>query len=172
MREEELLSPIHEILKNIRLSDEKIQEITEGLWEMNQANNEFHKQSLATLRKEYDQIEERISRAFDLLTDGSITEDMFNKKLKEYKERQAEIEAEMKRYTEADENFHLTADMVLNLAQRACEIFDSSEIFEKRQLLNFLLQNLKLKGKNLMFTLKTPFDTIVQVEKCSDLLRW
>ena len=96
---------------------------------------------------------------------------MFNKKLKEYKEKQVEIETEMARYTDADENFYLTANMTLNLAKRAYELFESSEIFEKRQLLNFLLQNLELRGKKLLFELKTPFDTVLQANKCSNLLR-
>ena len=97
-----------------------------------------------------------------------ITKDMFNKKLKEYKEKQTETETEMARYTDADENFYLTANMTLNLAKRAYELFESSEIFEKRQLLNFLLQNLELRGKKLLFELKTPFDTVLQANKCSN----
>ena len=171
VREEDLLAPINEALKNIQLSDEKIQDITDNLKKSEKSKNDFHKQSLATLRKEYDQIETRISNAFDLMTDGSITKDMFNKKLREYKEKQTETETEMARYTDADENFYLTANMTLNLAKRAYEIFESSEILEKRQLLNFLLQNLKLRGKKLLFELKTPFDTVLQANKCSNLLR-
>lgn len=171
VREEDLLSPINEVLKNIRLSDEKIQEITEDLKKMNQAKNEFHKQSLLALRKEYDQIETRISNAFDLMTDGSITKDMFNKKLKEYKEKQADLEAKMEQYTDADENFYLTANMVLNLAKNAYNIFQSSEVSKKRQLLNFLVQNPQLKGKKLVFTLKKPFDTILEANRCSNWLR-
>jgi len=62
--------------------------------------------------------------------------------------------------------------MILNLAKMAYEIFQISEISEKRQLLNFLLQNLKLEGKKLVFELKTPFDTVLQVSRCSNLLRW
>ena len=41
--------------------------------------------------------------------------------------------------SDADENFYLAANITLNLAQRAKEIFKSSEPQEKRQLLNFLL---------------------------------
>lgn len=96
---------------------------------------------------------------------------MFNKKLKEYKEKQADLEEKMARYTQADEKFYLTANTVLNLAQKAYEVFKSSEIEEKRQLLNFLLQNPKLQGKKLLFELKTPFDTVLQANKCSSLLR-
>ena len=171
VREEDLLAPINEVLKNIRLSDEKIQEITDELKKSNLAKNEFHKQSLATLRKEYDLYQKRIDNSFDLMTDGSITKDMFNKKLKEYKEKQVELEAKMQSYTDADENYYLTANIVLKLAQKAYEIFQSSEVEEKRQLLNFLLQNLQLKGGKLMFTIKTPFDTVLQANKCSNLLR-
>lgn len=58
------------------------------------------------------------------------------------------------------------------LAEKAYEIFKSSKVTEKRQLLNFLLQNLQLKGRKLiMFTLKTPFDTVLQANKCSSMLR-
>ena len=60
-----------------------------------------------------------------------ITTDMFNKKLKEYKEKQEEIREEMERYDQADEKFYLTANTVLNLAKKAHEIFESSEINEK-----------------------------------------
>lgn len=103
---------------------------------------------------------------------------MFNKKLKKYKEKQKEIKEkkeireEMKRYDQADEKFYLTANTVLKLAQKALKIFESSEISEKRQLLNFLLQNLKLQGKKLIFELKTPFNTVLQANKCSEMLRW
>lgn len=69
---------------------------------------------------------------------------MPNKKLRKLKEKQAEIREEMRRYDEGDEKFYIIANTVLNLAKKAYEIFESSEILEKRQLLNFLLQNCKL----------------------------
>ena len=94
---------------------------------------------------------------------------MFNKKLKEYKEKQAELEAKMQSYTDADENYYLTANMTLKMAKIAYEVFQSSELEEKRQILNFSLQNLKLQDKNLSFELKTPFDTVLQASKCSNL---
>jgi len=100
---------------------------------------------------------------------------MFNKKLKEYKEKQAGLEAKMEQYTDADENFYLTVNTTLNLAKMAYKIFQNSEVSEKRQLLGFLLQNLTLKDKKLNFELKTPFNTVLQVSRYSStntLLRW
>lgn len=86
---------------------------------------------------------------------------MYDRKLKEYKEKQSAILTEMHIHSDADEEFYLTANMVLNLAKRALYIFESSEVNEKRQFLNFLLQNCRLSGKKLEFDLRKPFDRVL-----------
>lgn len=110
---------------------------------------------------EYDLIEGRISKMYDDRLDGRITDEMYDKKLREYKERQGEILANMRIHSEADEEFYITANTVLNVAKRALEIFKSSEVSEKRQFLNFILQNCQLNGKKLEFTLRNPFDKVL-----------
>jgi hypothetical protein len=90
---------------------------------------------------------------------------MFDKKLKEYKEKQSEINSELQKHNVADENYYITVNTVLNLAQRAAEIFKSSEVPEKRQLLGFLLQNAQLQDKQFAFDLKKPFDSIAETTK-------
>lgn len=80
------------------------------------------------------------------------------------------IGIELEELVNADESYHITAKTVLSLAQRAAEIFDSSEIPEKRQLLDFVLQNPVVNGKSLEFQLKSPFDTII-LAKDNSLLR-
>lgn len=106
---------------------------------------------------------------YDDRYDGRIDESLFQKKLSEYKERERAIVQEMERHVNADESFHITANMVLNLARRAREIFESSEVEEKRQLLNFVFQNLELKDKKLSINLREPFKIIKDtslLEKC------
>ena len=100
-----------------------------------------------------------------------ITRDDYDKKHKEFKDRQYEIGLQLEEYTKADEDFSLTVSQVFSLAQRAKEVFISSEIPEKRQLLNYLLQNCELNGKKLEFTLRKPFDAIVNYAKCPTVLR-
>jgi len=87
---------------------------------------------------------------------------MYDKKVVEYKAEQNEILSQMQAHSDADKDFYLTANKVFNLAKRAAEIFDSSEPMEKRQLLNFLLQNSTLSGSKLAFELKEPFNLIVE----------
>jgi len=68
----------------------------------------------------------------------------------------------MDEYTQADENYHITVGTVFALANRAKEIFESSEPNEKRQLLNFLVQNCRLSGRKLVFDVRSPFNVIAE----------
>ena len=95
---------------------------------------------------------------------------MYDNKLKEYKEKQQGLFIQIEEHSRVDEDFYLTAPRVLGLASRALEIFESSEVTEKRTLLNFLLQNPVLSGRNLLFKLKSPFDVIAQCGKTQDWL--
>ena len=97
---------------------------------------------------------------------------MFNSKLKEYKEKQSDLEAQMALYTEADESFYLNANILLQATKKASQVFEGSEPATQRQILNFLLQNLTLDNKKLSFTLKTPFDRVLEANRCSTMLRW
>jgi len=60
----------------------------------------------------------------------------------------------------ADEEYYISSEYLLNLAKRASELFESSEPIEKRQLLKFTLQNLRVDGSLVRYDELKPFDTI------------
>ncbi len=82
------------------------------------------------------------------------------------------MEFKLKQHTEADEKFGITVNYLLNLASRAHELFESSKIEQKRQLINFLLSNLQLRGKKLEYKLKKPFDVLVNLQNCENRSVW
>ncbi len=162
VREEELLKPIKKILGKMQMPQERIDAVVAELKKINENKNEFHEKATHQLQAEYNRIQANLDRMIDLRIEGSITQEIYDKKLKEYKEKQYDINIRMEEYTRADENFHIAANTVLSLASRALDIFESSEANEKRQLLNALLQNCRLSGKNLLFELRSPFDSIAE----------
>jgi site-specific DNA recombinase len=161
--ERELLEPVYETLRNLQLPQEKANELIAGLRAANEAKTEFHRKEIARLEQEYNLLQNRIDGLPALLLDGVITREVYQAKLKEWKDRQYDISIQIEDYTRADETYLITVSMVLNLARRALEIFESSEIPEKRQLLKYLLQNPRVEGKKLAFELKSPFDTLVSL---------
>jgi len=101
---------------------------------------------------------------------GRITQDEYDKKAYELKNRQYELNDQLKKIIEADENYSMTLISLLNICSKAPELFRSSKVEQKRQLINFLLSNLQLRGKKLEYTLKKPFDVLVDLDYRSNWL--
>jgi len=76
-----------------------------------------------------------------------ITESYYNKKREELRAKQKGIFDKISRLGFADEEYYLTSEYLLQLANRAYDLFISSEAKEKRQLLKLTLQNLKFRGQ-------------------------
>ncbi len=152
INETAFLQEVAHYFDDIRLPEETIQEITAYLKQIYESEGKFYQEQKARLRKEQDQIQQRLSKMYDDRYDGRIDESLFQKKLNEYKERERAIIQGMERHVNSDESFHITANMVLNLARRAREIFESSEIrnlevalflpFQNSQRLPQIFQNL------------------------------
>ncbi len=161
IREEILLEPLLALFDRIQLPDETVNKILGHLRKVFEHEQEFFNQSQATLRKELDQIQKRLSRLIDEHLDGNIDASIYQQKLQEYKKRQKEITREMEAHVDADETCLLTIKTVVDLAQRAKEIYLSSNLDEKRELLNLVYSNLKLREKRLLVTLREPFSLLM-----------
>ena len=77
------------------------------------------------------------------------------------KEKQYDINIQIEDHTRADENYYITASTVLNLAKNAFKLFKSSEVPEKRAILNYLLQNCVANGNKLEFSIRSPYNHIL-----------
>ncbi|MEI8328402.1 MAG: hypothetical protein WCG14_00140 [Chlamydiia bacterium] len=66
-------------------------------------------------------------------------------------------------HVDSDKTSLITVKTVLDLAKRAKEIYESSKVDEKRQILNFLFSNLEIKDKKAIITLREPFDKLLAV---------
>lgn len=95
-----------------------------------------------------------------------ITQDIYDKKHKQLKEEQYELGYKLDEYTKADDSYHLAASTILRLARRASLIVKSSEPEEKNLFLNYLLQNPTVKGKTLSYSLRSPFNAILELANC------
>ena len=69
---------------------------------------------------------------YDDKLDSLIDETLFRQKLEDYKKRQVELRDHLARHETADLQFHVTANQMMQLAKRAWDIFESSEVEEKR----------------------------------------
>lgn len=100
-----------------------------------------------------------------------ITDDEYDRFYQSFREQLSDIDTRLALLQEAEDNYYITAKYLLDLANRAYDLFLSSEMEEKRQLIKLVLQNLKLEGKTVKFEAVKPFDTLLAYPDYQHLLR-
>jgi site-specific DNA recombinase len=103
--------------------------------------------------------------------DWRITQDEYDKKARELKQRQTKIALRIEQHQQGDGHFRTTLESLISLASRAAELFERSKIEQKRELIAFVFSNLRLKGKTLELSLRSPFDLMVNLQDHSSWLR-
>lgn len=171
IREEELLKQVKPTLKALKLNAEAINELKSELRATHEAEKAHYEQNLATIKKKLETIDKRLRVMYEDRLDGRLSTAEYDERVKEYKTEQQDLLIQYEDHSKADESFYINANKILDLASKAWELFESSEAEEKTQLLNFILQNFSLKGKNLSFEVKNPFSGILEYAKTGSLLR-
>ena len=129
----------------------------------------YHKKQIKRIQNQYNQVDDKKEVLLEMRLNSSITQEEYDKKVQSMKEEQMKLQIELEEHTRADYDFLNTVSATFSIAKRAREIFDSSEIDEKRQILNYLLQNPVVKDKKLYFTTKKPFNMLLNIPRVSVL---
>jgi len=159
-----LLEPIYEVLEQFKnIPQVRIDNLVSGLKQSSESKNLYHKNTINTLQSEYNSTQTRIDRLMDLLIDGSITKTDYDKKLKELKDKQYDLNIQLDEHTKADESYYITASTVFNLAKDAFDLFESSEVPEKRAILNYILSNYTVNEKTPCITMRSPFKELLSL---------
>ena len=170
VREEVVIDQIKEILRNLVIPHDILEEMIIHLKHSKESKEQFQEAEQDSINKGYSKIQLRLNELLDMRLDKSITQDEYDKKATELKQRQYELANRLKRITEADEDYSITLISLLNICSKAPELFESSKVEQKRKLINFLLSNLKLRSEKLEYTLNKPFDALVNVDYRSNWL--
>ena len=164
--ESELLKPVYEVLGQFEgISQETQDTLVEELRKDTEAEVVFHKTQITRIRNEYERTKGKDNQLLEMYLDDqqSITKDIYDKKHQEYNDRLQLLNIELEEHTKADYDYQTTVAVVISLARRAKQIFESSEPEEKRTFLNYLLQNPTVNAKKLEFTIRTPFNLVLEL---------
>lgn len=162
IREEELTTNFKKLYKSLQLPREVAEDLSNKLKEANQDKTKYNETLLTEYTSQMHKYQTRISNMYEDKLDGSITESDYTEKKNRYTDNIKELQRKIEQLNKADEEYYLLADTILSLSQRAGELFESSELEQKREIINLTLQNLVLNGEKLSYDLIKPFDTILK----------
>ncbi len=170
INQDDLLKQVKKLLKSIKLSPKAVQKLKSKLRTVHESEQFYFKESKAKLEKRFNAIGGYKKVMYEDRLEGRITTDEYDKKIEEYHKEEDDLMIQLEEHTHGNQNFYIGANKILDISQRAWEIFESSEVEEKIQLLNFLLQNCELEDKKLLFKLKTPFEGVLEYANTGNLL--
>ena len=162
LKEEEITRQFTEIVKSIAIPDNIMDEIGKTLEQSHKGKVDCYQTVYSGLQAEYKRLEGYISKMYDHLLQGRITEDEYDKKRKELRAKQEEMRSKLDGLEKADEDYYLTAKYILTLANKAPKLFESSEPTVKHQLLKLLLQNCTVNDATLIPQIRSPFHMFVK----------
>ncbi|MCT4552215.1 MAG: recombinase family protein [Alphaproteobacteria bacterium] len=169
IREEVFLEQINDLFKSFQMPQDVLDGIIESLNQFQNKQEEFSKQAINTLSKEYHSIDGKISKLLDAFSEtNSITTDMLDKRILALNTRKNEIEDRIQDYTSADDESKKTLEGLVLLMSKAYSLFNSSEVPKKRAIINYLLWNLHLEHGSLCFSIKKPFNELKDYESFSN----
>lgn len=169
LREEAITAKLSAIFKQLEVPKEIVKQVSDTLTEFNQAKAEFNKKQLDVLTKEEQSITKMIDNLYIDKLKGRITDNDYDRFYQRFREQLADITIRLEQLQATDNDFLITTKYLLALVNRAFDLFMSSEVEEKRQIIKLVLSNLTIKGENIEYEAQKPFDLIL---KCSDHTLW
>jgi len=134
---------------------------------------EYHKKgSLGELNQRYEQIQRRLDLLYNDKVDGKIAKEFYERKFRQYTEEKEMVIESIRQHNAGQTKYFELGMSILELAQKAKEIYLNRSVEEKRQLLALTFSNLALKDGNLYPVYHSALQLIAERVKTGELLRW
>ena len=125
----------------------------------------YYTQNIEQTRREYDKIKERLKKLTYERLDGRITVELYDEIVAELTNRQQELNNQLVALTDSNKSFMVTASYLLDLAQRAHELFSGASERLQQKMLKVVLSNIELLDKQLTYIVNDPYKTFIELNK-------
>lgn len=169
LREEEITKQLAALFKKLQFPENILKEIINTLNEVHQNKIEFHNKQFDKLTKEQKELTKVMDNLYVDKLKGKINEDDYERFYQKFCDQMNDVNVKLANLQTAQNNYYITARYVLDLSNRAYDLFVGSEVEQKRQLIKLILSNLTLKDEKLVWEAHAPFDMIIN---CSDHQVW
>lgn len=160
-----ILPDVIQTIADVPIPEDVLQFVIDELKSRHDNQQEYYTHNIEDTRKEYDKIKERLKALTYERLDGRITTDLYDEIVTELTTKQQELNDRLIALTDSNKSFMVTASYLLDLAQKASELFKNSSERLQQKLLKFVLSNVELSDKKLSYTVNNPYKTFINLNK-------
>jgi site-specific DNA recombinase len=168
VREEVLEEKFTDVLRSLRFDEEILDFVRQALRESHEDERRGHQEALTRLQTQYNRLQRWIDTAYEDRLDGRITAEEYDRKVVDWRSNQEDVCRSIDAHRNADQAYLDAGIGLLELADRAADLFAKQPPREKRRLLDFVLSNSTWANGELTPEFRQPFDMIaVEATKCA-----
>jgi hypothetical protein len=149
-----------QLLEGLAFDDEVVAWITEALRQNHADEKRYRDEAVSKLQKEYNQLVERMDKAYEDKLDGIIGPAHYERLTQKWDAEQRRLLAAIEQHQQANQSYLGHGVKILELAQRAHSLYLTRTAREKRQLLDFVLSNSTWKHSELTTEFSQPFNML------------
>lgn len=170
VKEETIEKQLFEAVQKIHTDKEQREWIIEALKQVNNQKEEFQKETIEQLQMQNKRLSERLNKLYIDKLDENISVEFWQAKHNEWNAQLLQNENIIKAHIKANKNFIESGVRILELAEKAPELYLKQNYFERAKLLKTLLSNCTLEGENVGYIYKKPFDILAEGLSCNKTL--
>ena len=140
-----------------------LETLSSTLRQCHAAETAYHERLMREFDKRLKQAKARIDLLYDDRADSRISKEFFDQKLAQYEQQQNMVIREIGRHKDRSIGYAKTASDLLDISQKAKELFWQLEPEDKRALLRFILTEPRLDKGQVILSYKKPFDKIHEI---------
>ncbi len=173
LKEENAQKQIIKVLDGFKIDNSKLLEwVRKALKESHKDESDYHISIVNELEERKRKLEKRLDTIYDDRVDGIITKELYDRKQNQYEEELENVLEAINKHTKANIDYFKLGMNIFELSQRGAEIYQNKATDEeKRELLNFVFLNFKLKEEKLNPTPQNGFEVIASRAKDGNWLR-
>ncbi len=169
LRESKLLDQINDLFKEMTIPEHVLNDLKERFKKSYADETGFYEDNIKRIRNDMEKNQRRMKILYEDRMDERITRAEYDDLIIELKKREQDLIAELSSHSKADETYLMTVSLLLDMATRAYDLFQSSQAVQKNQILRLIFANLSLEHEKLDWILKKPFQAILD---CSVRQEW
>ena len=169
VNEDLITEQLMKVFESIKVPEAAVNDVSRALRAAQEDKKRIREETLSKLDSEIEKYQRRLDKVYEDYLDEKIHEEFYHKKFDEYKKAQKSLMNKRVNVEQVDDEYYGMVLHLLSLAKNAPRLFKEADIDQKRSLINIVLSNLELNGKQLMWELKKPFDIMAL---CSENGNW
>ena len=172
-REENGVEKVKEALKTLKnMPKSVVEKLVACLDEEIYKDHKMEIEAKKALDRQIAGFAEKESRLIVLFTEGSITQDLYTKKLTEYRQDKKKLEERLTDYSHLTKQGLITLKYLAGLLLMSDQIWNFLNNDKKQQVLKLLCSEILLNGKNVDISIRKPILALAKIGSCQVWLGW